>query len=536
MFLKIDPRKSLINFDLLNYGFLKADIVVVELRGDFRASNNSSDVSQNTDFNTGSGYFSANTPVTARLGTGTLVARNNDSSLADNSDPDNDYGVDVKLRGFTDGADVFDFRGRATLPEVYGGNTIYNAKSGNDTVHFSDVDVKNFDETKLFFGGYGNDTFVASKIGMNFDLGPGNDTLVFKTDVTVPFSLLENRDNDSALTIKYASQFYSVDHLERIQLSNGDIVPAAKCFVEVLRRDDGECSLNFFINGQKKMSVDGFYDEATPIEAKNYAACFRNNGSKGERIELLNVPGRDNIQIHIGQDGGKSEGCFVTLERADFLGPLFDLVKQTYVKAGVTMDWAVGETFTPFVPFSVHVKDVEPVRQPYIKPVDVVTTTAARAVDVKFMLEDDGATTGLDHKGVQIFFTFDDPDLDPWDWGTTVVGRNVTDAPVAGEIAQYNKQINGKDVYSIFLDQDTDVAILPIKLFGNPGRIDFEIIDASLWRWVGTKWDRFAISELPKSQFQFYGAEELLIPDKHVSVTVDAVSPLQANQSSDFFM
>lgn len=51
--------------------------------------------------------------------------------------------------------------------------------------------------------------------------------------------------------------------------------------------------------------------EISSIAAGRYKAFIREDGSHGWRIQLVDVPGRDNIQIHVGNTTTESKGCLL---------------------------------------------------------------------------------------------------------------------------------------------------------------------------------------------------------------------------------
>lgn len=51
--------------------------------------------------------------------------------------------------------------------------------------------------------------------------------------------------------------------------------------------------------------------EISSIPLGEYDATIRTDGTKGWRIELQNVPGRGNIQIHVGNTPADSRGCLL---------------------------------------------------------------------------------------------------------------------------------------------------------------------------------------------------------------------------------
>ena len=135
MFYKIDPTRRQMTFDLVADGFLAGDRIWVDLRGDFsrrRADPRPRMTSSNTTFEMGAKSFDATLPLTVTARKAPLVAVNHDRPLVDNSDPDGDYGVSVKLIAFTGGDDFFSFRGRTELPTVKG--SIHRAGAGDDVI------------------------------------------------------------------------------------------------------------------------------------------------------------------------------------------------------------------------------------------------------------------------------------------------------------------------------------------------------------------------------------------------------------------
>ena len=51
--------------------------------------------------------------------------------------------------------------------------------------------------------------------------------------------------------------------------------------------------------------------EISAIPSGEYPASIRTDGTKGWRIELSNVPGRTNVQIHVGNTTADSRGCLL---------------------------------------------------------------------------------------------------------------------------------------------------------------------------------------------------------------------------------
>lgn len=52
-------------------------------------------------------------------------------------------------------------------------------------------------------------------------------------------------------------------------------------------------------------------NDISSIPHGGYPAFIRTDGARGWRVELRNVPGRDNIQIHVGNDTGDTTGCIL---------------------------------------------------------------------------------------------------------------------------------------------------------------------------------------------------------------------------------
>ena len=135
-----------------------------------------SDSFSNTSFEIGSRELRrARSRRRSRPAGSPLVAVNHDRPLGDNSDPDDDYGVSVRLVAFTGGDDLFRFRGRTELPTVKG--SIYRAGAGDDVVVMPNAAVAGFDVGRMFQAGAGDDVVRAGELGLKLDFGRGDDTL-----------------------------------------------------------------------------------------------------------------------------------------------------------------------------------------------------------------------------------------------------------------------------------------------------------------------------------------------------------------------
>ncbi len=52
-------------------------------------------------------------------------------------------------------------------------------------------------------------------------------------------------------------------------------------------------------------------NDISSIPHGSYDAFIRTDGERGWRIELKNVPGRTNVQIHVGNNMGNTTGCIL---------------------------------------------------------------------------------------------------------------------------------------------------------------------------------------------------------------------------------
>lgn len=58
-------------------------------------------------------------------------------------------------------------------------------------------------------------------------------------------------------------------------------------------------------------------NDFSSIPKGSYYAKLRTEGKKGWRIELINVPNRDTIEIHVGNYTSNTRGCFLVGVKAD---------------------------------------------------------------------------------------------------------------------------------------------------------------------------------------------------------------------------
>ena len=199
----------------------------------------------------------------------------------DNSDPDDDYGVSVKLVAFTGGDDVFRFRGRTELPTVKG--SIYRAGAGDDVVVMPHAEVAGFDVGRTFRAGAGDDVVRAGELGLKLDFGRGDDTLVLK-DAVIGWGNKENRDKDGLVVVRSGDARYQVTNAEILK-DGDDQDPLQKWYFKVTRERDGDCTIAFFENGARIARADGVYDATVAIAGDRYQAFFRRPDGSAKRAD-----------------------------------------------------------------------------------------------------------------------------------------------------------------------------------------------------------------------------------------------------------
>ena len=350
MFYKINPVHGKVSFDLAADGFRVRDRLWIDLRGDFQAGFNGSravDEFQNTTFRLGDSAFDATRPTTVKAGDTLLIARNHDRPLVDNTDPDGDYGVVVKLVAFTDGDDFFRFGRRAELPDVRG--SIYDAQAGDDVLVMPNDPIPGLNLGRTFRTGPGDDEVRAGDLGFRVNFGRGTDTLVLE-DATIGWGNRENRDNDGVLVVRSGNERHKVNHAEILE-DGGDGDPLVKWYFRVARERDGDCVVTFFENGTRVARTEGAYDETKAIPGGRYEAfLYRPDGRGSEQIELLDVGGFSDVSIRTGS-GRNPRKDFVVSE--DFMDTVFDSIRDAYEAAGSPIPWRKGEA-TPVVPITVQ--------------------------------------------------------------------------------------------------------------------------------------------------------------------------------------
>lgn len=357
MFYKIDPSQRQLKFDLSADGFLTGDRLQIALRGDFQPTPSGSaaqDNYQNTMFRLGNGesFDASYAPVRVQARSLDLVAVNDDRPLIDNTDPDGDYGVSVRLLAFTKGDDFFRFGARTELPEVVG--SITNAGGGNDVVVMPNAAISGFNAAKVFQMGAGDDEARAGNLDMKVNFGAGVDTLTFK-GAEIDWSIKENRDNDGVLVVTDADTRYQISHAELLK-DGGTTDVLAKFYFTVARDGDGDLKLSFWEDGVRVARATGVYDEDADFAGGRYEAFFRRDGKLGERIELIDSDTASHVSIREG-GGANPRGDFVTT--GAFLDAVFDHIEETYADAGSSVPWQGGK-FIPEVPATVDVTDTGP--------------------------------------------------------------------------------------------------------------------------------------------------------------------------------
>lgn len=79
--------------------------------------------------------------------------------------------------------------------------------------------------------------------------------------------------------------------------------------------NSGQCTMGYLVlNGEVvcytlELPYVGNITDLSTIPAGSYRGFVRTDGNKGWRIELENVAGRKNIQIHIGNYTAQTQGC-----------------------------------------------------------------------------------------------------------------------------------------------------------------------------------------------------------------------------------
>jgi hypothetical protein len=515
MFYKINPRLAEAAVDLAAEGFRTGDRLWVRLVGDFQPAVNGStavDEFQNTTFQIGAKTFGASVPTMVKAGDTTLLVLNNDKPLADNTDPDHDYGVRVKLAAFTAGADFFRFEGRDLLPDVRG--SIYNSGAGDDVVVMPDDPVQGFDAARLFRTGAGDDRVKAGALDLKVDFGKGADTFVLK-DAAVNWDNRENRDNDGTIVVVAEDGArHTLTNAEILRSGNTEDV-LSKWYFDLKQGEDGELTVRFFENGKLVATGSGHYDEALPVTDGVYQASFAKGGAMGERVVLSDVAGGfGDVVLHKGNAAGSTQADFVVA--ASFLDTVFGRIEDAYDLAGGSTPWK-QRVLDPLVPVTAAVRGQAD--QPVLKPKDLAVSDARdAAAAANFVLWSDGDVRGLDDKSVQVFFT------------ATGSAERFEDWNFAGGVLRHGKDPNGDTVYSVMLEPGADRVAVPLRIIGDDlaegtERVRFEVVDIDLWRHVGATEKLYRLSGGPgaDSERDFdgpTGLENHLVRDTTLVVTI----------------
>ncbi len=446
---------------------------------------------------------------------------NYDYPLIDNSDPDQDYGVRVKLAAFTGGDDFFRFTGRTALPEVQG--SIYGAGAGDDVVVMPDAPVQGFDTGKVFYGGAGDDRIVAGALDLKINFGSGVDTFVLK-GASIDWTVKENRDNDGTLVVTTATNRHQVVDAEILRSGNKQDV-LAKWYFDLARGDDGDLAIKFFENGKLIASGAGFYDEALPAPKGVYEATFLKGGWMGSRIELSDVSGFGDVLVHKGASAAATEADFVVA--SGFLNQVFAHIEDAYDLAGRAVPWRKG-VLDPLVPVTAAVRgDVD---QPVLKVKNLVTSDAGNnTVAPKFTLQTGGDT--LDDKSVEIFFKVGGKATLNVDWSFAEGTRLYNGNDFVDGVLRQGRDANGDMIYSVMLEEGSRSVDVPIRIIRDTAneqneKISFSIVDVDLWRHAGSDEKLYRLSGGPgndrESDFDGpAGAEQALIHDGYFTVTIN---------------
>ncbi len=524
MFYKIDPKREQMVFDLAAEGFLIGDRIWLDLRGDFQptpSGTTATDTFSNTSFELGGAAFAANLPTVVRARGTTLLALNHDEPLGDNFDPDNDYGVLVRLDPFTTGDDVFRFAGRTTLPQVQG--SIYQAGAGDDFVTMPNAPVAGFNHRRVFQAGSGDDTVRAGTLDVKVNFGAGEDSFL-ERGARVAWAAPENRDNDSRLVVTTTSG-------ERHEVTNAEVLvdgrlenPLVKWYFDIDPAEDGRFTIGFYENGRLVREGRGFYDEALPVGEGEYQASFRTGPALGEIIRLDGVGGRPDVLLHRGGEGSV-EADLVT-SRA-FLQAVFRHVDAAYDDLGRELPWRKG--FAPLVPVTVAVGETD---QPFLRVRDLaVEDRRTSVVAPRFKLEQDGNAPGLEAQSVQVFFKVEGTAEQGVDWdfdgGTRRFnGRN----DFADAVLRQGRDGDGDMVYSVMIEAGERAANVPIEIFRDRVRegretIEIEIVDLDLWAERGSSDVLYRLSGGPGADRESdldgpVGREADLIRDRELVITI----------------
>jgi hypothetical protein len=525
MFYKIDPKREQMVFDLAAEGFLTGDRVWVDLRGDFRptfSGSTATDTFSNTSFELGGVAFEASVPTVVRARGTTLVAVNHDDPLSDNSDPDNDYGVLVRLAAFTAGDDVFRFGARTELPEVRG--SIYRAGAGDDFVAMPNAPVAGFNHRRVFQAGPGDDAVRAGTLDLKVNFGPGEDSLLAR-GARVSWADRENRDNDSQLVVTTANgERHEVTGAEA--LVDGKVEnPLVKWYFDVDPAGDGRLTIGFYENGRLVREAGGFYDEALPVLEGAYQASFRTGPALGEIIRLDGGPGRPDVLLHRGGEGGAEAG--LATSRA-FLKAVFGHIDAAYDELGRELPWRKG--FAPLVPVTVAVGDAD---QPFLRVRDLaVDDRRASVVAPRFKLEDAGDARGLENRSVQVFFKVEGTATQGVDWDFEGGTRRFNGGnDFADAVLRHGRDGDGDMVYSVMIEPGERAADVPIRIFRDrvgEGRetVEIEVVDLDLWARRGSDDVLYRLSGGPGADRESdldgpVGREADLLRDRELVVTID---------------
>jgi hypothetical protein len=384
--------------------------------------------------------------------------------------------------------------------------------------------VAGFNHRRVFQAGPGDDTVRAGTLDLKVNFGAGEDSFVLR-DAQVAWTRPENRDNDSRLVVTTANgERHEVTGAE-VLVDRGLENPLVKWYFDVDPAGDGRFTVGFYENGRLVREGGGFYDEALPVVAGDYQASFRTGAALGEVIRLDGGPGRSDVLLHRGVEGGAEAGLVTS---RGFLQAVFRHIEAAYDDLGQELPWRKG--FAPLVPVTVAVGEAE---QPFLRARDLdVADRRASVAAPRFKLEQDGDAPGLEAKSVQVFFTVEgtaERGVD-WDfeaWPRRYNGRN----DFADGVLRHGRDGDGDMVYSVMIEAGERAADVPIEIFRDRVRegretVEIEIVDLDLWgrRASGDVLDRLSGGPGADRESDLdgpVGREADLIPDRELVITID---------------
>lgn len=111
---------------------------------------------------------------------------------------------------------------------------------------------------------------------------------------------------------------------EKLMSSNTALRPSSKFKITIDRKiSSASCTQGYILVNNEVIAytlelpdfANKDYISSIPKDA--YTGIIRTDGPKGWRVELLDVPSRENIQIHIGNFTSQIEGCILIGTKVD---------------------------------------------------------------------------------------------------------------------------------------------------------------------------------------------------------------------------